>query len=58
MSVYTGLSCTFSYIIREHGSKKIYDWVYATAQKVATQEPPRASTIGCAGVLSCRGGIR
>lgn len=40
MSVYTGLSCTFSYLIREHGSKKIYDWVYATAKEVATQDTP------------------
>ncbi|MGY4533553.1 hypothetical protein ACVW0Y_002685 [Pseudomonas sp. TE3786] len=40
MSAYTGLSCTFSYLIREHGSKKVYDWVYAAAQEVATQDAP------------------
>ncbi|PAU51950.1 hypothetical protein BZL41_26310 [Pseudomonas sp. PIC25] len=40
MSAYTGLSCTFSYLIREHGSNKVYDWVYAAAQDVATQDTP------------------
>lgn len=40
MPAYTGLSCTFSYLIREHGSNKVYDWVYAAAQDVATQDTP------------------
>ena len=40
MSAYTGLSCTFSYLIRKHGSKKIYDCIYAIAKEVANQDTP------------------
>ncbi|MFT0866065.1 hypothetical protein [Pseudomonas sp. CAM1A] len=40
MSAYTGLSCTFSYLIREHGSEKVYDWVFEAAQNAAKKEDP------------------
>ncbi|MCF5188319.1 hypothetical protein [Pseudomonas simiae] len=40
MSAYTGLSCTFSYLIREHGSEKVYDWIFEAAQQAAKKEEP------------------
>lgn len=40
MSAYTGLSCTFSYLIREHGSEKVYDWIFEAAQQAAMQPEP------------------
>lgn len=43
MSAYTGLSCTFSYLIREHGSEQVYRWVYDTAQEFASQDNPDLS---------------